>query len=142
MESGIDGDILLLGEANFSFTLSLLNYCNPRLVTTTCYESRMKAEERYGKDILGNNLNRLAALNCENVLFEIDACYLKENFGSSSKKFTRIIFMFPHVSGRSNLKKNRILINDFFKSARDVLGILSLIFLFLIFIKLEFNFFN
>jgi len=99
MEVGIDGDILLLGEANFSFTLSLLQFCDPKFVTTTCYESRLSAEQRY--------------------------CDLKTHFASSSQKFTRIFFMFPHVSGRSNLKKNRILIDNFMRSSHDVLGIVK-----------------
>jgi len=125
MEVGIDGDILLLGEANFSFTLSLLQFCDPKFVTTTCYESRLSAEQRYGKELLKENLDKLAALNCRQVLFGVDACDLKTHFASSSQKFTRIFFMFPHVSGRSNLKKNRILIDNFMRSSHDVLGIVK-----------------
>ena len=43
MEKNINDDILLVGEANFSFTLSLLKYCHPKFVTTSCYENKETA---------------------------------------------------------------------------------------------------
>lgn len=119
MELNINDDLLLIGEANFSFTLSLLSYCDPKYITTSCYEStKEEALSRYGLDLLQLNLNLLEK-NRIFPLFGIDACNLQAHF--KEKKFQRIIFMFPHVSGRSNLKKNRFLIEKFFQSCKLVL---------------------
>lgn len=117
MELNINDDVLLLGEANFSFTLSLIKYCDPKFITTSCYESKEEACTRYGSDLVERNLSLLN--ECKRVLFQIDACNLENHFANET--FSRVIFMFPHYSGRSNLKKNRQLIDRFLFSARKVI---------------------
>ncbi|RNA06460.1 ferredoxin-fold anticodon-binding domain-containing 1 -like protein [Brachionus plicatilis] len=109
---------MLLGEANFSFTISFLNYCEPKFITTTCFESKDQLV-KYNPELVQNNLNKLSELNVF-PLFAIDACNLEKHF--AREKFDRVIFMFPHVSGRSNLKKNRDLMNRFFISCKNVLA--------------------
>ena len=112
-------EVLLVGEANFSFSLSLAKYVNPNRITTTCYESREALEKCHGQELIIKNLSELERLGFKSVRFEVDATRLEESF--AGQLFSRIYFMFPHVSGRSNLRKNRDLMRRFFASSRHVL---------------------
>lgn len=117
-----DDEILLVGEANFSFTLSLCSqYATGRQkITTSCFESRSRLEEMFGREAIESNLASLARMSSiKQIRFEVDATRLAEMF--PKERFTRIYFMFPHVSGRSNLRKNRALMMEFFRSCREVL---------------------
>lgn len=115
-----DGEILLVGEANFSFSLSLCKFISPNRLTTTCYETRQRLDSIHGSDLIESNVNQLERLSVKSIRFGVDATRLFDQF--PCQKFQRIYFMFPHVSGRSNLRKNRQLMLDFFHSSRQVLS--------------------
>lgn len=115
-----DRKVLLVGEANFSFCISLCKYVSPRRITATSYETREQLERIHGRDLIESNLADLARLNVESIRFGIDATRLADVF-PTSRRFARVYFMFPHVSGRSNLRKNRQLMSEFFASCRQVL---------------------
>jgi hypothetical protein len=120
MEKNINDNTLLVGEANFSFTLSILKYCDPKYITTSCYEEKELALKKYGRECVSQNLFELSKhLSDSQILFGIDATRLIEYF--PNKKFSRVIFMFPHVGGKSNIRKNRELIYGFLISSQQVL---------------------
>lgn len=127
MELDINDNVLLVGEANLSFSLSLSKYCDPKFITASCYESKEEVRRKYGADLVDFNINQLLTNKCKRVLFQIDACCLEEHF--KNEKFNRIIFMFPHICGKSNLKKNRELIHKFLSSAKKVMSTESSVFI-------------
>ena len=96
MELNINSHVLLLGEANFSFTLSLLKFCESKYITTSCYESKNDLLNRYNRDLIEFNLTEL--LNRYNLipLYEIDACSLEKHF--PNQKLDSIIFIFKNFS--------------------------------------------
>jgi len=121
METDINDDILLVGEANFSFTLSLLKYCDSKYITTSCYEDKETALKKYGLECVSKNLIELSKhLADTQILYEIDATRLIEYF--PHKRFIKVIFMFPHIGGKSNIRKNRELIYRFMISSQQVLN--------------------
>jgi hypothetical protein len=123
MEIDNNENILLVGEANFSFTISLADYFkNRNLITTTCYENLNDLKRIFGETQIENNLALLTNLNVNKVFFNIDACKLHEYEDLMSKKYSKIIFMFPHACcKKTNLKLNRKLLENFLISSKLLL---------------------
>ncbi|KAL1924137.1 uncharacterized protein VTP21DRAFT_7172 [Calcarisporiella thermophila] len=120
--------ILLVGEGNFSFALSICQfYSEPsdlsRIIATaldnekTCYEKYPDARE---------NIERLRQKGvC--VMFEVDATRLASYKSLRGKTFHKIIFNFPHAGAGikdqdRNILINQKLISGFFSSATPFLA--------------------
>jgi 25S rRNA (uracil2634-N3)-methyltransferase len=112
------GDILLVGEGNFSFTRSLVasRTCYVRTIIATAFEARQDLS-----DETKENIRRLVETGVE-VFDEMDATKIHRVF--SQRAFDMIIFQFPNVACREPVEgrnPNYILVRDFFASARRIL---------------------
>ncbi len=108
------GTLLLVGEGNLSFALSLAGIAkfHPRQITATTYET----EQNLTNDAISN----ATALRYSGVavINGVDATNLRANFGS--ERFDNIAFQFPNTGSREPIEgrnPNFVLIREFLESA-------------------------
>lgn len=112
------GQMLLVGEGNLSFTVSLLKLqpsisCN---LTATVYEHHDNVAEFTARN--ASELDRSGV----QIGFGVDATKLGSTFAMG--KFSTIVFQFPNVASRTpkyGQNPNHILVTRFIKSAREIL---------------------
>ncbi|XP_052487852.1 heavy metal-associated isoprenylated plant protein 41-like [Gossypium raimondii] len=117
--------ILLVGEGDFSFSLSLANaFASASNICASSLDSYDILVKKY-KNAISNleNLEKLGAC----LLHEVDATNMKHHTDLANRKFDRIIFNFPHAGfhGKEDnphmIRMHRNLVQGFFRSARGML---------------------
>ncbi|KAF9114777.1 hypothetical protein BGX27_009898 [Mortierella sp. AM989] len=117
--------ILLVGEANFSFAkclaLEILNRGDT--ITATTLDSFTTMSEKYGD--AQQNVKELEDAGVT-VLFDVDATKLNKIKSFKGKRFSKIVFNFPHAGAGikdqdRNVVSNQKLMRSFFESATPFL---------------------
>ncbi|GME70393.1 unnamed protein product [Ambrosiozyma monospora] len=136
--------VLLVGEGDFSFALSIINsgYISPEFLITTSFDSLNELIAKYSN--VEENLEQLKAKGVK-IFHDIDATELIQSF-KLTKTFKKnkcknktvlgtdtidlILFNFPH-SGRGikdqerNIKTHQLLLTNFFNSSFELFKLLK-----------------
>ncbi|GMJ10512.1 hypothetical protein HRI_004720400 [Hibiscus trionum] len=117
--------ILLVGEGDFSFSLSLANaFASASNICASSLDSYDVLKKKYRNAV--SNLGNLEKLGAT-LLHEVDATKMNRHADLAKQKFDRIIFNFPHAgfygkedSGRM-IRMHKNLVHGFFRSASGML---------------------
>lgn len=115
--------ILFLGEGNFSFSKSFVELQEAAAIAelgTQIYATCFQGEEEDSTDVRQNNISYLKQHNV-NIFHKVDARKIHEHKTLKSMKFTKVVFMFPHVGGKMKINLNRELLQAVFQSVQQVL---------------------
>ncbi|KAG0253539.1 hypothetical protein DFQ27_007350 [Actinomortierella ambigua] len=117
--------VLLIGEANFSFAKSLILHVLHRgdQVVATTLDREEVMQEKYGD---GDDHVREVQEAGATVLFGVDGTKLDECKALKGKRFSKIVFNFPHAGAGikdqdRNVLSNQKLLQAFFESAASFL---------------------
>ncbi|GLT36799.1 hypothetical protein SLA2020_111540 [Shorea laevis] len=118
-------NILLVGEGDFSFSLSLATrFGSASNIVATSLDSREELLRKYSK--AEENLNALENLGCK-ILHGIDVHTMSKRACLKRKLFDRIVFNFPHagffyrVHDNRQIRLQQDLVRGFLRNAKKML---------------------
>ncbi|BFZ15873.1 hypothetical protein BsWGS_18913 [Bradybaena similaris] len=119
MDLPCEGFILLVGDGDFSFTLSLMQKGSLKSshVTTSSLETLESIQHH---KLAAENMSSLTEMGVR-VFLETDACELHTHPVISQGCYQRVIFNFP-LAHRHDIRLNRALLADFFSSCSHILS--------------------
>ncbi|XP_030491809.2 uncharacterized protein At4g26485 [Cannabis sativa] len=117
--------ILLVGDGDFSFSLSLARaFGSARNMVATSLDSLEKIKKNYSDGI--RNIMELEERGCV-VLHGVDGKHMSDHFFLKTQRFDRIIYNFPHVGFHfpeencCQIQMNKTLVKEFMKNAKALL---------------------
>ncbi|KAI1732290.1 EF-1 guanine nucleotide exchange domain-containing protein [Ditylenchus destructor] len=116
----LQSPVLVLGDGNLSFSLSLARLHPQMKICATVLETETEFLRNYTSG--AHVLEKLRYFHNVSVVFGVDATKLnlsQDSFGDMRYKFTDLIMNFPHHGGKTNYRRSRELIYGIFKSASE-----------------------
>ncbi|XP_057962442.1 heavy metal-associated isoprenylated plant protein 41-like [Malania oleifera] len=117
--------ILLVGEGDFSFALSLATaFGSARNLVATSLDSLESVEKKYEGGI--RNVRKIEEKGGV-VLFGVDAKQMSQHFFLRTQRFDRIVYNFPHVGflfrehSYCQIQLNKALVKGFLKNSKVLL---------------------
>ena len=100
-----------------SFSAALTQWGGCKSVVASTWDSEERLFRSFDKAA-----NNVATIHRSGgtVAYGVDATKLCESFSAPSSSFDTILWNFPHVPGKQNIKRNRELLQKFLKSCREV----------------------